>query len=113
VIKYKLDGIRIDTVPEIEKGFWAEFQGSADVYSLGEVYDGRVDYVASYQAPSGPLTGLLSYPLFFQLRNCFAYKNSLFNLQTVLQQYSKSFPDVSALGSYSLVCLFGASQISF
>lgn len=35
VQKYKLDGIRIDTVPEVPKWFWRQFQDSAGVYAVG------------------------------------------------------------------------------
>lgn len=29
--------------------FWTSFQASAGMYGVGEVYDGRVNFVASYQ----------------------------------------------------------------
>jgi len=94
---FDFDGLRIDTVPEVAPDFWSAFQDAAGVYGVGEVYDSRVNYVASYQ---GPLDGLLSYPLFFTLRNTFQSGQSLYNLQTVLQQYQSSFSDLDLLGTF-------------
>jgi len=64
---------------------------------VGEVYNGDVSYVASYQ---GPLDAVLSYPLFFTLRNTFESGQSLLNLQTTLQQYQSSFSDLDILGTF-------------
>lgn len=46
---YSIDGLRIDSVMEVNTDFWASFQAAAGVYSLGEVYMERSDFVASYQ----------------------------------------------------------------
>jgi glycosidase len=32
VSKYGFDGIRIDTIPEVPKGFWAEYGAAAGVF---------------------------------------------------------------------------------
>lgn len=48
VIKYKIDGLRVDTVPEVPKDFWKEFAQSAGVYTVGECYNGDIGYVADY-----------------------------------------------------------------
>ena len=53
VEKYKLDGLRVDTVPEVPKWFWKKFNKAAGVFQIGEVFNGNVEYVHSYQ---GPLT---------------------------------------------------------
>lgn len=47
---YNIDGLRIDTIPEVPKWFWQKFQESAGCYCVGEVFDGRIDYIADYQA---------------------------------------------------------------
>ena len=91
VSKYSLDGIRIDTIPEVcipccagaaclghdwdpllrhcfafvlqvEPEFWAQFQSAAQVYAVGEVDNGNPAYVGPYQAV---VDGTLSYPMFF------------------------------------------------
>jgi alpha-amylase len=98
VSNYAFDGLRVDTVPEVEMGFWKTFQAAAGVYAVGEVFNGDVGYVAPYQG--GALTGILSYPLFFTMRNVFASQQSMNNLQSTLQQYEQAFVDVDALGTF-------------
>jgi len=94
---FGFDGLRIDTVPEVPVNFWSDFQKSAGVYAVGEAYDGRVNYVASFQ---GPLDGVLSYPLFFTLRDVFQNKQGLNNLQNTLQQYQSAFHNLDLLGTF-------------
>jgi alpha-amylase len=38
---YGFDGIRIDTIPEVEKPFWSEFGDSSGVFQMGEVFNGN------------------------------------------------------------------------
>eukprot|EP01111_Echinosteliopsis_oligospora_P004401 TRINITY_DN1708_c0_g1_i1.p1 TRINITY_DN1708_c0_g1~~TRINITY_DN1708_c0_g1_i1.p1 ORF type:complete len:473 (-),score=89.95 TRINITY_DN1708_c0_g1_i1:30-1421(-) len=94
---YKIDGLRIDTIPEVDISFWPSFQQAANVYAVGEVYDGSIPYVANYQ---NAIDGVLSYPLFFTLRSCFQSQQSLNNLQSTLQQYASSFKDLDLLGTF-------------
>jgi len=92
-----VDGIRIDTVPEVPKTFWTQFTQAAGVFSIGEVFDGRIDYVAGYQ---GPVNSVLSYPLYFALTNVFGRQQSMNQLQSILQQYNQNFKDKSVLGTF-------------
>lgn len=69
------------------------------MYALGEVYDWRVDYVARYQ---GPLNAVFSYPLFFTLRNVFAFGQSMNQIQDMLEAYRAHFSDLSVLGTLHL-----------
>ena len=94
---YDIDGIRIDTVQEVAKDFWAEYTAAAGVYTVGEVYDTRVDYVAGYQ-PS--VSGLLSYPLFFTIADVYGYGKSAYEIRETLQAYKKAFKDVTVLGTF-------------
>lgn len=91
VTTYGFDGIRIDTVPEVDKEFWYGYVSSAGVYNVGEVFNGDIDYVAGYMSPQGPLDAALSYPLFFTLRSVYASQQSMYQLQSVNQQYAESF----------------------
>jgi alpha-amylase len=52
----------LDTSPEIPKTFLAEFSEAAGVFLVGEVFDGRIDYVAGYQKA---IPATLNYPLYF------------------------------------------------
>jgi len=96
VSKYGIDGIRIDTAPEVPKDFWSEFTSASGVFGIGEVFDTRVPYVAGYQ---GPIPSVLSYPLYFALTNVFARRQSMYQLQDVNNAY-KSFRDMSVLGTF-------------
>jgi alpha-amylase len=100
VSRYSINGLRIDTVPEVNKPFWKQFVAAAQTYAVGEVFNGDPSYVGSYQQPDGPLPGVLSYPLFFALRNVFAKQQSMNQLQTLNQQYAKSLGDVNLTGVF-------------
>mmetsp|Transcript_8082 Transcript_8082/g.25367 ORF Transcript_8082/g.25367 Transcript_8082/m.25367 type:complete len:483 (+) Transcript_8082:2-1450(+) len=97
VQEYGADGVRIDTVPEVNTDFWTQFQKSAGVFGIGEVFNGDPSYVAKFQ---GPLDATLSYPLFFTMRNVFGSQQSMYQLQSMLQQYQQAFSDPSVLGTF-------------
>jgi alpha-amylase len=98
IAKYDIDGLRIDTVLEIEPSFWSDFSDSAGVYSVGECDSGNVDCLTPY---STQLPGLLSYPMFYSLRNAFLYSGqSLYQVNYTLSLYQQNFPDPDALGSF-------------
>jgi len=94
----QFDGLRIDTVPEVSKDFWAQFMKAAGVFTIGEVFDSRIPYVAGYQGSA--LHSTLSYPLFFTLTNVFAHQQSMNQLQDTLAAYKQYFPDPSILGTF-------------
>lgn len=64
--KYDLDGLRVDTVPEVPKWFWKQFTDSAGVYTVGEVFNGDMGYVGGYV---GSVSSILNYPFFFWVRD--------------------------------------------
>ena len=59
IANYSIDGLRIDTVKNVEPDFFPEFQESASVYAVGEVADGNVDFACPYQ---NYVDGILNYP---------------------------------------------------
>jgi len=97
VSTYGFDGLRIDTVPEVSKDFWNQFTPASGVFTVGEVFDGRIPYVAGYQ---GPIGSTLSYPLYFSLTSVFARQQSMNQIQSTLQQYNQYFADASVLGTF-------------
>lgn len=97
VAKYNIDGIRIDTVPEVPKTFWSQFSAASGVYSLGEVFDGRFSYSAGYQ---GSVDGVLAYPFYYQTKNCFAYGHPMSEFENYYQQASV-YKDLSVLGIFA------------
>lgn len=58
VTTYSIDGLRLDSVREVDTAFWTNFKQSAGVYMLGEVDDGIPSYVCSYQ---GSVPGVFNY----------------------------------------------------
>jgi alpha-amylase len=100
VQKYNIDGLRIDTVPEVDKSFWSAFVASAGIYAVGEVFNGNPQYVGSYQKPNGPIPGVLSYPLFFTLRNVFAKQQSMNQIQSMEKQYKQDMGNLSYIASF-------------
>ena len=94
---YSIDGIRIDTVPEVNTGFWTDFNKYAGVYTVGEVFNGDPSYVSGFQ---GPLDATLDYPLYYAMRDVFGGQQSMYQLQSMLQECEQSFSDVSVLGTF-------------
>ena len=75
--EYGFDGIRIDTVAEVSKDFWAEYAESAGVFQIGEVSSPDQKYVGGYQ---GSLQGVLNYPLFYDIGKVFGEGQKMYAL---------------------------------
>lgn len=58
VSNYSADGLRIDSVIEVNTGFWSSFQEAAGVYSVGEANNNNATYVCYFQ---DYLPGVLNY----------------------------------------------------
>ena len=58
VSNYSIDGLRLDTVMEVDTDFWAGFLQNAGVYMVGEVDNDDPSYVCSFQEY---LPGVLNY----------------------------------------------------
>ncbi|KAH3759580.1 acidstable alpha-amylase [Pelomyxa schiedti] len=91
------DGIRVDTVPHIEKSFWSEFNPSAGVFQFGEVYNTDPAFLASYQPP---FDSVLSYPMFFTLRDVFCSAESMTSIHDMLLEYIDTFSNLAILGNF-------------
>jgi alpha-amylase len=100
ISNYSFDGLRIDTTPEVPKSYWSQFMSAAGVYAVGEIFNGDVGYVSGYKTPKGPLPGVLSYPLFFALRDVFGSQRSMNELQTLNQNYQSQMGDLDLLGTF-------------
>jgi len=97
VQKYHIDGLMIDTIQEVSLSFWKPFAEASGVFTIGECFDGRIDYVAQYQ---GAVDGLLNYPLYYTIVDVFGYGNTTFDLQKSLKSISQGFRDISTLGNF-------------
>ena len=58
ISKYNIDGLRLDTVLEVNTGFWSKFLSAAKVYIVGEIYEQSADTVCGFQ---NYLPGVLNY----------------------------------------------------
>ncbi|EME46703.1 glycoside hydrolase family 13 protein [Dothistroma septosporum NZE10] len=98
VSDYSIDGLRIDSVMEVNPSFWAAFQSSAGVYSLGEVYVDDADFVCSYQ---DYLPGVFNYAMYYSMTAAFSSTTgSIGDLANMIETI-KSCPDTSQLGTFS------------
>ena len=95
VEEYDLDGLRIDTIPEVPKWFWSKFTASAGVFQIGEVFNGNPHYVAGYQ---GPVASLFNYPLYYTIKDSFC--GSMKNIENYWLNTRSIFPDPSVLGVF-------------
>jgi alpha-amylase len=61
VSNYSIDGLRLDTVLQVEKSFWREFtKAAAGIYMVGEVFSPDSRAVCDYE---NYLPGVMNYPL--------------------------------------------------
>ena len=85
VAKYKIDGIRIDTIMEVPKWFWDKFRPAAGVFQIGEAFYQKIGYVADYQRH---LDSVFNYPLYYIINSAFcngsfrSLENYWFNQRT-------------------------------
>jgi len=59
VANYTIDGLRLDSGSAIEKSFYPQFEDAANMYIVGEVFNGDPNYTCDYQ---NYLSGLMNYP---------------------------------------------------
>nr|XP_006816581.1 PREDICTED: alpha-amylase 1-like [Saccoglossus kowalevskii] len=97
--EYGFDGYRLDFVKGVSKDFLAEVDEASDSFTLGEAYDGRTDYVASYQ---GYLDSLLSFPMYFTLEDVFQTfpLGKLTQIHDQLLREADEYQDTSVLGGF-------------
>lgn len=94
---YKFDGIRIDTVPHVEKPFWTEYTRSAGVFSIGEILNGNDAYVGDYQ---NYMDSTLNYGMHFTLKDVFGWNQSMRRISDRWASVNRSFRDPDALGLF-------------
>ena len=91
---FKIDGLRIDTAFMMPKWFLEEFNQAGGLYTMGEAFDSRYNYVAGYQ---GPLDGMMNYPLFYAIVDVFAYGRPMGELSEAISAIKRAFSDPGAL----------------
>ena len=95
VTKYNVDGLRVDTVPEVPRWFWKKFNAASGVFQMGEVFNGNVHYVASYQ---GPLTATFNYPLYYSIND--GFKGNMSKLNEYYTETRGVYTDATVLGVF-------------
>eukprot|EP00827_Trimyema_finlayi_P004617 TRINITY_DN469_c0_g1_i1.p1 TRINITY_DN469_c0_g1~~TRINITY_DN469_c0_g1_i1.p1 ORF type:complete len:522 (+),score=156.90 TRINITY_DN469_c0_g1_i1:64-1629(+) len=97
VQKYELDGLRIDTVPEVAKDFWREFANAAGVFQVGEVFDSRINFVSGYQ---GVLDSVFNYPAYQMAAGIFKSSGKLREFELYFKMMYV-YEDRFAVGSFA------------
>jgi alpha-amylase len=97
VSTYGFDGIRIDTIPEVPKDFWAEFGPASGVFQMGECFNGDPAYVGPYQ---GSVTGLFNYPMYYTINDVFGNGAYMGNIKSLYDAEASHFTDLDALGLF-------------
>ena len=97
---YSIDGLRLDTVLQVDQAFWQPFsQAAGGPYMVGEVYDEDISTVCNYQ---NYIPGVLNYPTYFPLTA--AFQSSAGNMSTLVSTVNtlkSTCQDPSLLGSFS------------
>lgn len=75
VSEYDIDGMRLDTAMMVKGTFWKKFTEASGIYSVGEVFDGDLNFLKQF---IGPMDALLNYPLFFNLRDVFLHNKDMY-----------------------------------
>ena len=96
--EYDIDGLRLDTVPEIKKDFWKDFAEASNTFMLGEAFNGNIEYVSSYQ---DYVPGMINYPLNFAMKDVFMGGQSMFKLRGCMRFEFEKFNDLTLLGVFT------------
>ncbi|KAH3758141.1 acidstable alpha-amylase [Pelomyxa schiedti] len=91
------DGIRVDTAQYVDKSFWTNYLSAANVFQFGEVSDDDTEFVASFQPP---FDSVLSYPMFYTLRDVFCSGSPMTKIHGQELDYGIYFQDKTVLGSF-------------
>lgn len=98
-----IDGYRLDTVKHIPKEFWKDFTASIKkeyphFFLLGEVFDGRADYVASYQKTG--IDGITDYPVYYAIRDVFGGYQPASRLVDAMSRAAANYPNPHLMGTF-------------
>lgn len=97
---YSVDGLRLDSMMEVNTGFWSGFQSSAgSPYIVGEVDDGDESFVCGFQ---NYLPGVLNYATYFPLVQAFqSTPGSMSNLANMINSVKSGCKDTSLVATFS------------
>eukprot|EP00768_Dysnectes_brevis_P005041 gnl/Dysnectes_brevis/3638_a4640_886.p1 GENE.gnl/Dysnectes_brevis/3638_a4640_886~~gnl/Dysnectes_brevis/3638_a4640_886.p1 ORF type:complete len:482 (-),score=68.48 gnl/Dysnectes_brevis/3638_a4640_886:53-1303(-) len=95
--EFDFDALRIDTIPEVAKPFWAEFVDRAGIWAIGENFNGDSAYVGPYQEV---VPSLINYPLYYTLTDVFASGKSMWNIHSRIDDENRNFKNSSVLANF-------------
>ncbi|KAJ4299065.1 hypothetical protein N0V90_004309 [Kalmusia sp. IMI 367209] len=87
VSNYSIDGLRIDSVKNVNKAFFPPFCESAGVFCMGEVSEGEANYTYPYQEY---MDSVLDYPLYYAITRVFQQQSNMSDLVVGLAACTKN-----------------------
>ncbi|KZF22866.1 glycoside hydrolase family 13 protein [Xylona heveae TC161] len=93
VSNYSVDGLRVDTVLNVDKQFFPGFSNAAGVFLTGEVTSGVSDYTCPYQQI---IDSVLNYPIYWPLTRAFTSPDG-----SITDLLEEIYADPTLLGSFS------------
>jgi len=97
VREYDFDALRIDTIPHVSREFWAQFSQAAGIFTMGEILNLNMTYLASYQ---GPVDGVLNYALYSAMQFSFQNGGSMQSIESYYEDAYATWPDITTLGNF-------------
>jgi len=94
---YDIDGLRLDALRHINKGFWEEFSKSAGVFTVGEIWSTNIEYAAGYQTC---VDSVLNFPLQENLNQTFSQEKPLTLLSDYYKEANIKWKDISVLANF-------------
>ncbi|KAF2722750.1 glycoside hydrolase family 13 protein [Polychaeton citri CBS 116435] len=99
VAEYSIDGLRLDTVRQVDTSFWSGFHQAANVYMVGEIYDDNATYMCGFQEH---VPGVFNYATYFQLIDAFTSSSgNMSALSGTMASTADNCKDLSLLGTFS------------
>ncbi|KAL1310491.1 hypothetical protein AAFC00_000779 [Neodothiora populina] len=99
VSEYSIDGLRIDTAMEVNRGFWSGFMSAADMFATGEYNNDDVNTVCEGQ---NYLPSVLNYAIYFPLFAAFSSTSGdMSALSSMVNSVKSTCSDVTALCTFS------------
>ncbi|MFH0801889.1 MAG: alpha-amylase family glycosyl hydrolase [bacterium] len=99
-----IDGFRLDAVKHVPHSFWKQFDQAIREHAgpgfmlVGEDMDGRPSHLASYQKDG--MSSLFDVPLYFTIKDCFAYDGSMRNLANRLSEADRVYENPDAMSVF-------------
>ncbi|KAL2003967.1 hypothetical protein VTN02DRAFT_1263 [Thermoascus thermophilus] len=99
VSNYSIDGLRLDSIFNVNEDFWSGFNRAAGVFCLGE---GITDNATTLCPLQNNMDGVLNYPMYYCLTAAFnSTTGSMHNLVRGMRAVKNKCKDVFALGIFT------------